>query len=86
MSVLSAGAVQRGLEGTADAFQQETGERISLTFATAPVIRDKVENQKLIERFGIGEAVKEKTTRLADAGAVMEFLARSKIAKAIGFV
>jgi molybdate transport system substrate-binding protein len=161
MNVLSAGAVQRGLEAAVDAFEKETGQKISLAFATAPVIRSEVENQELsldlviaplesmrqfeqaslvapgssaigrvkagvvvrqgvwrpdistaaalkeeliacdsivytqgssgifaeelIRRFGIGEAVEEKTTRLADAGAVMKFLASGETTRAIGF-
>lgn len=162
MNVLSAGAVQKGLETAANSFEKETGQKISLTFATAPVIRSKVENQELaldlviaplesmrefeqgrlitagssavvgsvkagvvvrqgvwqpdistadtlkeeliacdsivytqgssgvfaeelIRRFGISEVVKEKTTRLADAGAVIKFLASGKTARAIGF-
>jgi molybdate transport system substrate-binding protein len=162
MNVLSAGAVQSGLETTANAFEKETGQRLSLIFATAPVIGSKVENQQLpldlviaplesmrkfekqglvasdcsavvgsvkagvavrqgdwqpdistaqrlkeeliacdaivftrgssgiyakelIQRFGIGEAIKEKTTRLADAGAVMQFLASGKTVRRIGF-
>lgn len=47
MNVLSAGAVQKGLETAANSFEKETGQKISLTFATAPVIRSKVENQEL---------------------------------------
>jgi molybdate transport system substrate-binding protein len=162
MNVLSAGAVQKGLETAANSFEKETGQKISLTFATAPVIRSKVENQELtldlvvaplestrdfeqrrlvttgsnvvigrvragvvvrqgvwqpdistadalkeeliacdsivytqgssgvfaeelIRRFGISEVVKEKTTRLADAGAVIKFLASGTTARAIGF-
>ncbi len=162
MNVLSAGAVQRGLQAAVDAFEKETGQKVSLTFATAPAIHKEVENQELpldlviaplvsmrqfeqarlvapgssamlgrvkagvvvrqgvwrpdistaaalkeeliacdsivytqgssgifaeelIRRFGIGEVVKEKTTRLADAGAVMKFLASDETTRAIGF-
>jgi molybdate transport system substrate-binding protein len=162
MNVLSAGAVQRAVESAARAFQEETGAGLSLSFATAPVIRTQVEGQQLafdsviaplelmrrfeqqrliasgssvtvgsvkagvavcqgdwqpdissaatlkqeliacdaivytegssgifaeelIERLGIGEVVKEKTTRLADAAAAMRFLASSKTGQAIGF-
>ncbi len=162
MNVLSAGAVQRGLEAAVEAFEKETGQKLSLTFATAPAIRSKVEDQgllfdvliaplegirefeqkrlvsagssavigkvkagvvvrqgdwqpdistaqalkeelvacdsivytqgssgvfaeELIQRLGIGEVVTAKTTRLADAGAVMKFLAGAKAARAIGF-
>jgi molybdate transport system substrate-binding protein len=162
LRVLSAGAVQRGLEAVAQSFEKETSQKTSLTFATAPVIRGKVEDhefaldlviaplesmrefeqtsliaagssaivgsvkagivvrqgvwqpdisgadalkeellacdsivytqgssgvfaEELIRRFGISEVVKEKTTRLADAGAVMKFLASGKNPKAIGF-
>jgi molybdate transport system substrate-binding protein len=162
MNVLSAGAVQKGLETAACAFEKKTGEKLFLTFATAPIIRSKVENQglaldvviapleamrefeeqrfvatapsavigsvkagiavrqgawapnistaqalreellacesivytqgssgvfaeELLQRFGIGEAVKAKTTRLPDASAVMKHLANGKTFKAIGF-
>jgi molybdate transport system substrate-binding protein len=47
MKVLSAGAVQRGLKTAANAFEKETGRQITLEFATAPVIRSRVENQDL---------------------------------------
>jgi molybdate transport system substrate-binding protein len=162
MKVLSAGAVQRGLETAANAFQKETGRQIALAFATAPVIRSKVENQdlaldlaiapleairqlerkglitsgssvvvgkvragvavrrgdwqpdistaqklkeeliacdaiaytqgssgifaeELIQRFGMGETIKEKTSRFADAEAVMKFLGAGAHKRAIGF-
>jgi len=42
MHVLSAGAIQRGLETAAAAFEKQTGHKLSITFATAPVIRDKL--------------------------------------------
>ena len=162
LRVLSAGAVQRGLESAAHMFANETIHQIHLTFATAPVIRSRVENHdaafdlviaplaalrefeqkgliasgsstvvgsvkagvavrqgswrpdissaqalkeellaceaivytegssgifaaELIERLSIGAAVKGKTKRLADAGAVMKFLASGKTERAIGF-
>jgi molybdate transport system substrate-binding protein len=44
LKVLSGGAVQRGLEAAAQAFEKETGHKVVLTFATAPVIRRKVES------------------------------------------
>jgi len=44
LKVLSGGAVQRGLETIARAFEQETGHKIVLAFATAPAIRREVEN------------------------------------------
>jgi molybdate transport system substrate-binding protein len=44
IKVLSGGAVQRGLEAAARAFEKETGHKIILTFATAPAIRRKVES------------------------------------------
>jgi molybdate transport system substrate-binding protein len=162
MKILSAGAVQRGLEAAADLFHKDTGEPIALAFATAPVIRSKLESQdlalelviapleamrlfehqgliastpsvvvgsvkagvavrqgdwqpdistaprlqeeliacdavvytqgssgifaeELIQRFGIAELIKERTTRLADAGAVMTFLATGPHERAIAF-
>lgn len=162
LKVLSAGAIQRGLASLAKAFQKETGHKIIITFATAPVLRSKVENEeasadiviapvpamkdfeknghivagsstvvgsvkagvvvregapepnistaealkkeiiasqslvynegssglyveKLMERLGVAEEAKPKTTRLPNADAVMKHLASSKIAKEIGF-
>ena len=160
LKILSAGAVQRGLEIAAEAFQKETGHRILLTFATAPVIRSKAEElapdlviaplevmsnltqrsiiasdcravlgsvkagvavrqghwqpdvstaqrlkeeliacdaiaytegssgifaDELIQRLGIRKVTREKTTRLADASAVMKFLAGSVNQRTIGF-
>jgi molybdate transport system substrate-binding protein len=43
LRVLSGGAVQRGLENLSRAFQEETGHKVILTFATAPVLRSTVE-------------------------------------------
>jgi molybdate transport system substrate-binding protein len=42
IKVLSAGAVEPGLTGLAEAFRRETGNQATLTFATAPVLRRKV--------------------------------------------
>jgi molybdate transport system substrate-binding protein len=47
MNVLSGGAIQKGLESAARAFEEQSGQKVFLTFATAPVIRDKVKNQNL---------------------------------------
>jgi molybdate transport system substrate-binding protein len=44
LKVLSGGAVQRGLESVAHAFEKETGHKIVLAFATAPAIRRRVES------------------------------------------
>ena len=44
LKVLSGGAVQRGLETAAQAFEKETGHKVVLTFATAPAIRRRVES------------------------------------------
>lgn len=41
--VLSAGAVKVGLTGAASAFESETGHRVVISFATAPVLRAQVE-------------------------------------------
>jgi molybdate transport system substrate-binding protein len=46
LSVLSGGAVQRGLESTAEIFQKQTGHEIVITFATAPAIQRKIENEE----------------------------------------
>ena len=46
LRILSGGAVQRGLESAAEIFQRETGHRIAISFATAPVLRRKVENKE----------------------------------------
>lgn len=47
LEVLSGGAVRRGLESLAKSFQQETGHEIAITFATAPVLRRKVESHEV---------------------------------------
>ena len=44
LKVLSGGAVQRGLEAAAQAFERESGHKVVLAFATAPAIRRKLEN------------------------------------------
>jgi molybdate transport system substrate-binding protein len=46
MKILSAGAVQRGIEAVAGEFQRQAGGQISLAFATAPVIRAKIESRE----------------------------------------
>jgi molybdate transport system substrate-binding protein len=46
LSILSGGAVQKGLEGAARLFYEETGYRVNISFATAPVLRRKIENQE----------------------------------------
>ena len=43
LKVLSGGAVQKGLEDVARAFEEEMGHLVTLTFATAPVLRSTVE-------------------------------------------
>jgi molybdate transport system substrate-binding protein len=42
--VLSAGAVKRGVRALAEAFGRDTGAAVTVTFATAPVLRRKVED------------------------------------------
>jgi molybdate transport system substrate-binding protein len=73
IKVLSTGAVQPGLVKVIDAFRRETGNEVSVTFATAPTIR---------QRLGSGETADlviappelfdelEKTGTAADRGAV----------------
>lgn len=46
IEVLSGGAVQGGLVSLAEAFRGETGHKVAFTFATAPVLRRKVESQE----------------------------------------
>ena len=46
LKVLSGGAVQRGLESAANAFEKDTGHQIAITFATAPAIRRKIESEE----------------------------------------
>jgi molybdate transport system substrate-binding protein len=67
---------------TADALKEELIACDSIVYTQGS---SGVFAEDLIRRFGIGEVVKEKTRRLPDAGAVMEFLASGKTAKAIGF-
>ena len=42
VSVLSAGAVEPGLKPVLAAFERESGHRVTLSFATAPQIRERV--------------------------------------------
>jgi molybdate transport system substrate-binding protein len=46
VKILSGGAVQRGLEAAAGAFERESGHQLVLTFATAPAIRRNLQNNK----------------------------------------
>ncbi len=162
IKVLSAGAVKRGVAALAEAFHRETGHEVVVTFATAPVLRGKVEEgedaadiviapvpaiedfeeqgrtvagtsavlgrvkaavvvrdgapepdisttaafreailaaeslvynqassglyiEKLMEKLGVAEEVKAKTTRVPTGGAVMKHLANSNAAVEIGF-
>jgi len=162
IKVLSAGAIKTGLANLAKSFEEETGHKVTITFATAPVLRGKVENkeatadivvapiptmkgfeekglvvagtravlgsvraavvvrdgvpepdistaeafkkeilaarslvynqassglyiEKLLDRLGVTERVKDKTTRVPTGGAVMKHLAGSKTEKEIGF-
>jgi len=47
INILSAGAVEPGIEAAADAFREETGTAVKIKFATAPAIQ---------QRIGTGEA------------------------------
>lgn len=162
IKVLSAGAVRAGLSKLARAFEAETGHKVVITFATAPVLRGKVEEkkeladvviaplpiikdfeknesivlgssavvgkvraavvvrdgpwepeistvealkealldsrsivyneassglyvEKLMDRLGIAEEAKAKTTRVPTADAIMRHLAGSKVENEIGF-
>ena len=44
LAVLSAGAVEPGLKPVLAAFERESGQRVTLSFATAPQIRERVAN------------------------------------------
>ncbi|MEL0106062.1 MAG: extracellular solute-binding protein [Rhodospirillaceae bacterium] len=43
ISILSGGAIKRGIADVAEAFTKETGCKVNITFATAPAMREKVE-------------------------------------------
>ncbi len=45
IKVLSAGAVKTGLAKLAQAFEDETGHKVIITFAMAPVIRSRIDNE-----------------------------------------
>lgn len=47
LTILSGGAVQIGLESAAKLFQDKTGHRLNLSFATAPVLRHKIETHEV---------------------------------------
>ncbi len=162
IKVLSAGAVKRGVAELAAAFHRATGHEVDITFATAPVLRGKVEEgeaaadiviapvpaiedfeetgrtvsgtgavlgkvraavvvrdgapepdistteafkkavlaadslvynqassglyiEKLMEKLGVADEVRAKTTRVPTGGAVMQHLANSSAAVEIGF-
>jgi len=162
IKVLSAGAIKTGLANLAKSFEEKTGHKVTITFATAPVLHGKVENkevtadivvapiptmtgleekgrvvagtravlgsvraavvvrdgvpepdistaeafkkeilaarslvynqassglyiEKLLDRLGVAERVKDKTTRVLTGGAVMKHLAGSKTENEIGF-
>jgi molybdate transport system substrate-binding protein len=162
IKVLSAGAIKTGLANLAKSFEEVTGHKVTITFATAPVLRGKIENkeatadivvapiptmkgfedkgrvvagtravlgsvraavvvrdgvpepdistaeafkkeilaawslvynqassglyiEKLLDRLGVAERVKDKTTRVPTGGAVMKHLAGSKTENEIGF-
>ncbi|WP_448191774.1 molybdate ABC transporter substrate-binding protein [Azospirillum sp. sgz301742] len=42
IQVLSAGAVEPGLAAAADAYRQQSGDRVTIRFATAPALRKKL--------------------------------------------
>jgi len=44
INVLSGGAIKRGIADVAKAFENETGCKVNINFATAPAMREKVEN------------------------------------------
>ncbi|MFQ5931313.1 MAG: molybdate ABC transporter substrate-binding protein [Nitrospiraceae bacterium] len=46
INVLSAGAIKTGLANLAQAFEENAGHKVVITFATAPVLRSKVENEE----------------------------------------
>jgi molybdate transport system substrate-binding protein len=47
LKVLSGGAIQSGLQKVAKAFREHTGHGVVTTFNTAPLIRNKIENNGL---------------------------------------
>ncbi|MEE9143960.1 MAG: substrate-binding domain-containing protein [Candidatus Binatia bacterium] len=47
IKVLSAGAIRAGLTKLARAFEEETGQKVAITFATAPVILVKVDKDEV---------------------------------------
>jgi molybdate transport system substrate-binding protein len=49
INILSAGAVAPGLKKISEAFQRETAQRVHLTFATAPVIVERLRDSASID-------------------------------------
>ena len=49
INILSAGAVAPGLKKISEAFQRETAQRVHLTFATAPVIVERLRDTASID-------------------------------------
>ena len=48
INVLSGGAIKRGIADVAATFEKETGCKVNITFATAPVMREKVEKGETV--------------------------------------
>ncbi len=48
LRILSGGAVQKGLETAAENFQKAYGCKVMLSFATAPVLRQKVDSKETV--------------------------------------
>jgi len=46
--ILSGGAVQKGLETAAENFEKDSGHKLVINFATAPVLRQKIENKEVL--------------------------------------
>lgn len=67
IKVLSAGAVEPGLVGLAEAFRRDTGTEVKITFATAPALRRKV---------GAGEAA---DVLIAPPAVVEDFVKAGKV-------
>jgi molybdate transport system substrate-binding protein len=49
INLLSAGAVQPGLVKVIDAFRRQTGDDVKITFATAPAIRQRLNNGEMFD-------------------------------------
>ena len=48
LKLLSAGAVEPGLRAAVARYERDTGDKVAITFATAPVLRDRATGESWV--------------------------------------